>query len=77
MKFFTVFALYLAFDDFVDRLKPYLNCILTKSCILLLIGYSEEICGGLKSLMIFPLHIREVFHVKILVSSCGCFLLCL
>ena len=70
MKFFTAFILYLGFGDFVDCLRPYLNCILAGSCTLLLIGDSGVICGGLKSLVVFPLHIGEVFHVKISVSSC-------
>ena len=73
MKFFTAFVLYLGFGDFVDCLRPYLNCVLAESCTLLLIGDSGVICGRFKSLMIFSLHIGEVFYVKILVSSCGCF----
>ena len=66
MKFFTAFVLYLGFGDFVDCLKPYLNCVLAESCTLLVIGGNGVICGGLKSLVVFPLHIGEVFHVKFL-----------
>ena len=73
MKFFITFVLYLGFGDFVDCLRPYLNCVLAESCTLLLIGDREVICSGLKSLMVFSLHIGEVFQIKILVSSCGCF----
>ena len=77
MKFLTTLVLYLGFGDFVDCLRPYLNCVLAESCTLLLIGDSGVICGGLKKLVVFPLHIGENFHIKILVSSCGYFFLCL